>query len=499
MRIRTWILVASIGLGAACKPKVEPATPEAPPAPAPEPAPEARVYPSPPPPTAPAAVSFPATAEFTLPSGLTVHVVQSREVPLVSAQLVVRCGTMDRRHVAEFAAAMLSEGTATRTKAQIDDAIEFVGGDLVASAGIHTTHVVSRVLAKDLKLALTLMADEVMNPLFPADALAKLKEQAKGSLRISRTQSEVLADVLFDQVAYPEGHPYGQPLATEEELDAIDLADVEAFHATFYRANNAFLVLAGDVDVATAQELAGRAFANWSPAKAEEIPPNPLNGFTSYEVAKELVVHVVDRPGSSQTEIRVGNLALARGHEDWPKLLVANSVLGGDISSRLFLDVREKRGLVYNIGSVVSPGQAPGTFTIRTRSRTQSSGATLGAVLEHVKTLRTQGVTAEEIAVETEKLVGGFPLELETPDQIASKVRERLIYNLPENYWSTYRDAIAAVTPADVGEAARKYMHGSPHIVLVGEAEAIAAQVAEVLPKAVIRRYDALLQPLAQE
>lgn len=498
MRFRTWILVSSLGL-VACKPTVEPAPPEPAPAPAPEPEPEARVYPDPPPPSAAATVNFPATAEFTLPNGLTVHVVQSREVPLVSAQLVVRCGTMDRRRVAEFAAAMLGEGTTTRTKAQIDEAIEFVGGSLAASAGIHSTHVMSRVLSQDLKLALTLMADEVMNPVFPADALAKLKEQAKGSLRIARTQSDFLADMLFDQIAYPEGHPYGEPLATEEELDAIALADVKAFHTTFYRANNAFLVLAGDVDVATAKELTTRVFADWSPANAEEIPPNPLNAFKSYDVAKALVVHVVDRPGSSQTEIRVGNLALARGHEDWHELLVANSVLGGDLSSRLFLDVREKRGLVYNIGSVVTPGQAPGTFTVRTRSRTQSSGATLAAVLDHIKTLRSQGVTAEEIAAETEKIVGGFPLELETPEQIAGKVRERLIYNLPADYWSTYRAAITAVTPDDVAEAARKYMHGSPHIVLVGEADAIVAQVAEVLPKAEIRRYDAQLRPLASE
>lgn len=502
MRIQTWTLMAALGLslgGAACKPKAEPTAPPVAPAPEPEPEPEGRTYPSPPPAGPVSSVDFPATEQFTLPNGLVVYVVQSREVPLVSAQLVIRCGSMDRRHVADFVATMLGQGTSTRTKAQIDETIEFVGGSLFASAGTHTSHVAARVLSRDLKLGLTLIADEVMHPVFPEDALLKLKEQAKGSLRMYRTQPEYLADVLFDQVAYPQGHPYGEPLATEEELDAIDLADVRAFHSTFYRANNAFLVLSGDVDLATAKDLTAQVFGAWTPARADDVPPNPLNRFTEYEVAKALVVHVVDRPGSSQTEMRVGNLALARSHEDWPRLVVANSVLGGDFSSRLFMDIRERRGLVYGVRSAVGVGQAPGTFTIETRTRTQTTGTTLALLLEHIKAMREQQPSAEEVEGEIKKLVGGFPLELETPEQIADKVQEALVYNLPANYWSGYRDQLGAVTPEDVFQAARRYMHGSPHIVLVGEAETIVEQVQEVLPKAKIKRYDGLLQPLDKQ
>jgi len=483
--------VLGLMLVGACASKSEPTTvPEPAPPPSSTPEPVARTYPSPPPASASKPVTFPETQRFTLPNGLTVHVVRNAEVPFVSAQLIVRCGTMDRRHVADFTAAMLGEGTKTRTKAQIDDAIEFVGGSLGASAELHTTQLSSRVLSKDLRLALTLLADEAMNPVFPEAALAKLKEQAKGSLRMSKQDPGYLASVLFDQIAYPQGHPYGQPLATEEELDAIELGDIREFHAQFYRSNNAFVVLAGDVDMAVAQEVANRVFSAWTPATAEEIPPNPLNAFTDYQVAKELVLHVVDRPGSTQTEILLGNLALARGHADWAQLVVANALLGGDMFGRLFPDVREKRGLVYGIASRVSLGQAPGTFTITTRTRTETTAATLAAVFEHVKTLRKTAPSAEEVQGITAKLVGGFALELETPQQIANKVREALVYNLPQGYWSAYRDAIAGVTAADVHDAARKYMHGAPHVVLVGEAEAIEAQVEQALPNAKVVRYD---------
>lgn len=501
MRLQSWTLLitfgSTLGVLAACKPKADPTPPQTPIAEAPPPAPT-RVYPEPPTPGPVTSIDFPSAEQFTLPNGLVVYVVPSREVPIVSAQLIVRCGTMDRENVPEFVSSMLGEGTSTRTKAQIDETIEFVGGALYETAGVHVSYVVARVLSRDLKLGLTLIADEVMNPVFPDDALAKLKEQAKGSLRLQRTEPEYLAEVLFDQVAYPPGHPYGRPMVTEADIDAITLEDIKAFHSTFYRANNAFLVLAGDVDVAAARELTTAALGRWSPAEANEIPPNPLNRFTDYQVAKDLTVHVVDRPGSTQTEIVVGNLALARGHEDWPKLVIASSVLGGDMSSRLFMDVREKRGLVYGIESTLTTDQAPGTFTVRTRTRTPTTGATLAVVLDHLRAMRNEAPSTEEVATETKKLVGRFPLELETPEQIAGKVRETLVFNLPADYWSHYRDELASVTPAAVHTAARKYMHGAPHIVMVGEGDAIVAQLNEVLPDAAIKRYDALLQPAEQ-
>jgi zinc protease len=503
------LLVAAVGLGlvvSGCKQPTQPETvtpqPETPPPAKPETPPETakkpeRTWPDPPPPSGEKPLSLPSVASFTIPSGLTVYVVENHEIPMVAAQLAIRAGSMDHEHVADFTAAMLGEGTKTRSKAKIDEAIEFVGGSLGSGAGVHVTYVSSRVLKQDLKLALTLIADEVVNPVFPEEALTKLKDQAKTALSFAKSQPANLAAVLFDMVAYPDGHPYGRPFATDAQVDAITVADLRKFHETFYRANNGFLILAGDITQKEAEPIVKRAFAAWKPVAAEALPPNPLNQYKQYDLPKELTIHLVDRPGSAQSEIIVGNLSIARNHPDWAKLQVANTILGDDASGRLFLDIREEKGLTYGIYSAVSDGQAPGTFAISTRTRTNSTGEMLAAIFGHIKRIRNEEPAAPEVEGVVRKMIGSFPLEIETSDQIAERLREALIYDLPTDYWRVYRDQVAAVAPKDVKDVARKYVHPIPHVVVVGRADKVEKQIKQVFPKAKIVKYDGELRPLA--
>lgn len=455
---------------------------------------EGRRWPAPPPPTAPKPVNFPDVASFRLPNDLAVYVIENHEVPIVSAQLVVRCGAMDDEFLADFAARMLGEGTRSRTKAKLDEAIEFVGGSLGAFAGTHVSTVFTQSLASDLKLALLLMADEVQNPVFPPAALDKLKQETKVGLGNQLAQPDVVADTLFNQVIYPDGHPYGRPMPSADRIDAIGLPDVRRFHSTFYRANNAFLLLSGDITAAQAKPLVERAFGAWATAELEDLPPNPLNRFTRYTLPAELVVHLVDRPDATQTVVRVGNLALARNHEDWAALAVANQILGGGPNSRLFQDLREDRSLTYGIYSHVDEGQAPGAFVIETQTRTPTTGAMLAGIFEHITRLRSEDPLRTEFENNVRELVGSFPLQVETPDQIVGKVREQLVYGLPPDYWRTYRDGLARVELSEVHEAALKYIHALPVVVLVGNAAEVRPQVLEVLPTAKVVEYDAHLR-----
>ncbi|MBX7083920.1 MAG: insulinase family protein [Nannocystaceae bacterium] len=500
--VRIAFALAALGLaGAGCKPKAtttpEPVvTPEpvAKPEPKPEPVvekPPAKVYPEPPAPGAAKPVNFPVAATFALPNGLQVYVVENHEVPVVAVELTVRAGSMDSEHAAGFVASMLGEGTKTRTKAKIDESIEFVGANISGSAGAHTSGLATRVLKPDLKLALTLMADETMNPVFPEDALAKLKTAAKTGLSVAKSQPGQLAAVLFDMVAYPEGHPYGRPFATDAEIDAVTVAELVKFHETFYRSNNAYLILSGDITQKEAEPLVKRAFGAWKPVpKDAALPPNPLNQYKSYELPKELTVHLVDRPGSAQSEIIVGNLAIARNHPDWAAMQVANNILGDDANGRLFTDIREKRGLTYGIYSRVDEGQAPGTFSITTRTRTKSTGEMLAAIFEHLKRMRNEAPSQEEFDSVVKKMVGSFPLEIETADQIAGRLDEALTYELPLDYWRTYRDQLAGVDMAAVQRVAKDYIHPIPHVVVVGRADKVEKQIQQVFPKAKIVKYD---------
>jgi len=456
--------------------------------------PAGRVWPAPPPPSAPKAVSFPEVPSFRLANGLVVYVIENHEVPLVSAELVVRCGTMDDPFLAPFAADMLGEGTVSRTKARLDEAIEFVGGTLRASAGTHVSTVYARSLEEDLKLAMLLMADEVQNPLFPPAALDKLKRSAKSTLRLSLSSADALADSLLGQAVYPEGHPYGRPLPTDAQIDAITVEDVRRFHATFYRANNGFLVLSGDITPERAKPLVERAFGSWAAAKLETLPPNPLNAFTRYELPSTLQVHLVDRPDSAQATIRVGNLALARNHEDWAALQIANEILGGGPNARLFQDIREERGLTYRIGSHVEHGQVPGAFVIATQTRTRTTGAMLAGLFEHIERIRSEDPPLREFEAVVRKLVGAFPLEVETPSQIVDKVRERIIFGLPDDYWKSYRGVITQVELSEIRSAAQRYIHALPVVVVVGNAAEIRPQLQQVLPTATIVEYDERLR-----
>jgi zinc protease len=203
-------------------------------------------------------------------------------------------------------------------------------------------------------------------------------------------------------------------------------------------------------------------------------------------------VHLVDRPEATQATIRVGNLALARNHEDWAALTVAHEIFGAGPNARLFQDLREERSLTYGIYSQMSKGQAPGTFFVETETRTP--GAMLAGIFEHIGRMRADDPPRAEYETAVRKLVGSFPLQVETPDQIVDKVQEQLVYGLPEGYWKGYRESITSVELSEVRKAAQRYIHALPVVVVVGNAKAVRSEIQAVLPTAKIVEYDAELQ-----
>lgn len=488
--------IALASLATACKPKAEPTKqPDPVVTPTPEPVAEApkRIYQDPPAPSEPRPVQFPDLQKFTTKNGIDVYVVENHEVPLISAQLVVRAGTMDDEQLAEMTASMLGEGTKTRAKAKIDEEIEFVGGRLGAGAGVHDTSVFTQVLKKDIKLALGLMADEVLNPAFPEAALVKLKDKAKTALKASKADADNLADTLFGMVAYPEGHPYGRPMPTEGQIDAVNLDAIKKFHSDFYRSNNAYLILSGDISPAEAQPLIEGLFGKWKPI--EGAPPvNPLNNFPKYEHPKQLVVHLVDRAGSAQSEVRIGNLALARKHPDWIKFDMASDILGGGSTGRLFLDVREEKGLTYGVYARMESGQAPGTWMIWTKTKTKTTGEMLTALFGHILKMRNEAPTQREYDEVLTQAIGSFPLGIETADQIAGRVRTILTFGLAPDYWKTYRDEVRKVQIADIQAMSEKYMNKTPIVVIVGRADKVESQIKDALKDATIVHYNTDLE-----
>jgi predicted Zn-dependent peptidase len=492
------VLAGTVAL-AACGKKVDTKPPEKPPETVQTPPPVAeapkRVYQDPPPPSEPRPVQFPDLQKFTTRNGIDVYVVENHEVPLVNAQLVIRAGTMDDEQLAQMTASILGEGTKTRSKAKIDEEIELVGGSLGAAAGTHDTSVYVEVLKKDLKLGLTLMADEVINPAFPADALKKLQDKSKAGLKAAKSNPDVLADTLFGMAAYPEGHPYGRPLETDAQIDGVTIDALKKFHNDFYRSNNSYLILSGDITPAEAQPLVESVFGKWKPISGT-APVNPLNNFRDYKLPQKLVVHLVDRPGSAQSEVRIGNLALARKHQDWIKFQIASDILGGGSTGRLFLDVREEKSLTYGVYARMQPGQAPGTWSIWTKTKTSTTDQMLTALFGHIKAMRSTDPSQREFDEAITETIGSFPLGIETAEQVAGRVRTVLTFGLAPDYWKTYRDEVRKVQLPDVKAMSAKYMHAVPVVVIVGRADKVEPQIKSALPDATIVKYNTDLECL---
>ncbi len=460
---------------------------------------QVRAYPAPPPPSEPRPVNFPDVQQFELPNKMQVYVIENHEIPLVQARLVVETGTVNDPLLATMAAAMLGEGVAGKkklTKAKIDAKIEQVGASLRVRAGVNNSAIHTTVLRKDLKMALGLVADLAIHPTFPAESLDKIKDEQKVNLRSTKSDGGALATQLLSQALYPEGHPYGRALPTEKQIDGINLEQIKRFHSTWYGANRAYLILAGDIDMASAETLARDTFGAWKPK--DSYPDHPLNRFSSADYGKALPskvqVHVVER-NSISADIRWGNLSMARNHDDWIKLSVVNRYFGsGGMSARLFLDIRETRKLTYNISAHQSSSKTMGEFVIATQ--TKKISAMLDALFEHVDRLRAEEPSEEEFEAAVKGMALSFPLGIETAQQVARKVAHTLTYGLPEDYYKTYRDKLLAVKRQDMKTTASRFIHSVPIIVIVGRRTKIDKQLAKVeaLRDAEIFHYDTELR-----
>ena len=441
-----------------------------------------KVYPKPPSPDEPRPVNFPELQKFKLPNQMEVIVVENHEVPLVDVQVVVKAGDVFGELEATMTAAMLSEGTKKKTKAKVDAEIEQMGSSINAGSSNENAYVSTRLLTTNLDKGLKLLSEVVQTPRFDAAALDKLKEQQKEGLKAAKSSGQSLGQTLVGMRVYPDGHPYGRPFLTDEEIDKITVDELKKFHDTWYRPNNAYVILSGDITKDQAEKLVKKTFGKWKPAA--EFPSHPLDKFSQgdYQAAlpkgdEPMTVHIVDRKSVS-VEIFVANLALARNSPDWDKFSVVNRLFGAGISSRLFQDIRETRQLTYNVGSFVAPAKAVGAFGIATQ--TKKVDEMMDALFGHIDRIRTTDPTAEECENIREGVARSFPLGIETAGQVASRVNTVLTYQLADDYWNGYRDRVRGLECGEFKTLASKYIHEVPVVVMVGRAKRIKKMLKDV-------------------
>ncbi len=437
----------------------------------------AREWPSeaPPRPLPARQVNFPPYEVRTLGNGLQVVAVLHHEQPAVSVRLLIRAGAAQdpktKSGVAALTAALLDQGTTTKSAFQIADTIDSIGGVLGTGAGSDLSSVNVVVMKDSFGVAMDLLADIVRSPAFAEEEIERQRQQVLSSLQVSAGDPDYLASVVFDRLVYGF-HPYGLPNSgTAESLASLTRADFQEFHKRYFVPNNMILAIVGDVTSDEAFGAAERVFGRWArsevPAVKTDEPPPPTRR-----------VVVIDKPDAVQTEIRVGHLGIPRRHADYMAVDLAFKVLGGEGANRLHRVLRSERGLTYGASADIQTLKQTGDFMAETDTRTETTGEALRLIVDEFARLRRERVNERELADAQAYLAGNFPLTIETPDAIATQVLNAIFYELPLEEIPTYRERVQAVTPDDVQRVARAYV--SPDrlsVVLVGNAAGFIPQL----------------------
>jgi zinc protease len=407
-------------------------------------------------------------ATFTLPNGLKVFVVQNNKLPRVSATLSFNQDGIlegEKTGLTSMAGALLRRGTAKMTKAQLDEEIDFLGGNIGTSAfGASASS-----LKSNFSKVMALMSDVVLRPSLPSAELEKIRKQSLSALQANKDDPGAIAENVVNRLMYGKDHPYGD-IETEETLTNVKLEDVKTFFSTYWKPNNAYLVFVGDITPADAKALATQHFGSWKsgtvPKPTYKVPTAPAKTY----------IALVDRPASVQSVITLATpVELKPGAPDAITSSVMSNILGGGFSGRLFANLREKYGFTYGAYSNLTSDRVIGNFQAEASVRNEKTDSAIGQFLYEFNRIRTEAIPASEVDRMKNYLSGSFARSLESPATIANFALNIARNNLPADYYQNYLKNLAAVTPQDVQAMANKYVRpGNMHIVIVGNVKEIA-------------------------
>lgn len=429
-------------------------------------------------------LKLPPYKKTKLPNGMTLLLMEQHEVPIVSFEFIVRAGSVadpaGKDGLASLTAAQLRKGTKTRTADQISEELDFIGASFGAGAGKDYTSGSAEFLTKDIAKGLDLLSDLLLNPTFPEDEVKKMLQQRIDSIKSAKDQVQAVIGNYFETYLYGT-HPYARPTGGDEKsLAAITRDDVAKFYAASYSPGNTILAVVGDFRTAEMEKWLAEKFGGWaSPATggpAAKVPePAPVTG-------KKLLL--VDKPDSTQTYFRIGNLGISRTHPDRVYVDVVNTLFGGRFTSMLNSELRVNSGLTYGAGSFFSQRRVRGPFAINTYTRNETTEKAMDMALAILDRLHEKGITEEELKSAKSYIKGQFPPEIETSDQLASTLAELEYYGLDEREVNEFFAKIDAMTLADARRVIREHFPRENVVfVVVGKASEIGDVVKKYAAK----------------
>jgi zinc protease len=400
-----------------------------------------------------------------LKNGLTLLIVERHNLPVVKVAVGIRAGSLnepeEKSGLASLTANLLTEGTKNRTARQISEEIEFVGGSVGASGGNDYITASLSVLKKDIRLGFDLLSDIILNPVFPQDEINKKIERIKGSLRAMEEDPGYLASREFKKAVFGT-HPYGRlTTGTAKTLDSINRSDLVEFHSKYYTPDNSIMAVVGDITPEEAEQLINNYFTKWK-AKGNRLPSPPE--ITS---VKERKTVTIDK-NLTQANIILGHIGVSRDDPDYYAISVMNYILGsGGFASRLMQNIREEKGLVYDIHSFFAPNKYGGRFQVGLQTKNESANTAIEEVLKEIRNIRTTHVSDTELSDAKLFLTGSFPMRIETSSRIARFLVAVEYYGLGTGYIDNYPSYINSITKEDVLRAAKKYLDPENYVLVV--------------------------------
>ena len=439
-------------------------------------------------------VKLPRPTELTLPNGLTVLVLEDHRLPLVTARLnILGAGALndppDVPGLANITAAMLKEGTTTRSSKQIAEQSDELGAMIGAQApwASETATFTASGLSDNAAQWIPLASDILLHPSFPESELNKLKQRTKVQLQQQRGTANFLMQERFSRAVYGD-HPAAVTSPTPQALDKITPAMLAQWHATRYVPENAILGIAGDITPAQVTEM-------FSSLRGWKAGPTKASLPTATKPATGRKIFLVDRPGSVQTDVEIGNIAISRQDSDYIPMVVMDRIVGGGAAARLFMNLREVHGYTYGAYSMLVARRYAGPWIAEGSMRTDATGGAMTEFMNEINSIRDKPVPEKELEETKRSIVAGFALTLERPSDLLDYAIALKVYNLPADYWDTYPAKIMGITAEQVQRVARRYIVPDDlQIVAVGD----AAKLKPVLDKyGAVQVFDTNGQPKA--
>ncbi len=425
--------------------------------------------------------SLPTIAKAKLSNGLEVWTVKQSELPIVSMNMVFKTGgTFEpaaKSGVSQMTATLLDDGTKTRSALDIENQLQSIGASLGANSGWDSTGVSLSTLTKNLDSALDIYADVIVNPSFPETELETVRRRALVGFIQRKSNPNAISSVVYDRVLYGKDHPYGRQLSGDEtSIKNLSRNDLVSYYESTYRPNNAVLIVVGDVEPKMLMPKLEKAFANW---KSGTVSSGTL---PTAQLRDKAGIFLVDKPNAAQSVVSIGQIGVARDNPDYFPLQVMNSILGGQFSARVNMNLREDKGYTYGARTGYTYRRGAGPFTASADVQTAVTKESVAEFLKELRGIRGEiPVTAKELEYNKQSLIRAYPRGFETVGQISGQLSNLVIYGLPDSYFNDFISKVNAVTLDDVNRVANKYLAPDKiAIVVVGDRKTIEPGLKEL-------------------